>query len=345
MSTINNTTSVEIIQQTYDNFTKYGGILEPGHIVYVQSLSDEYAINKEYKASDRDIKPYMIWKVQGERLFAFPIASQSAGFKFEFTGNIYPVTTPEDSLELNTICLNMADVSVVEAKVPEELLQSIMEIQYKKIYIDNRGISTVSTRTFINTVNKKRRACTGCVIVNYDFDAECNRYYYVYDVDTKHQKYKTIEVDSNFQLPPDGKIIESYLDMRQPRLEIINYVGNSNYLNSCVPFKSLLQRDFKGFTFYQDGRKLMIVKEENNTEQRIGYYVCVDVTESLNPQAIDLVFVSNTISLLQVNKESPRISGNIISRARSYMLEHYQEVETSRAILVRKLKPSITSGE
>lgn len=59
---------------SYVEFLSKGLKLQLGHIVYVSSLRDTYEENLVFTDRDRDVRPYIIFRIEDECLYAYPLS-------------------------------------------------------------------------------------------------------------------------------------------------------------------------------------------------------------------------------------------------------------------------------
>ena len=178
------------LETEYNYFIDNGNELEERHIVYLKDAPlFNYNIMNDEKAFNR---PYMIWKIEGDRLHLFPLTSKCKDYFYKLYSQKYPNSEYDRGIKPNSCITTKDNVLSVADKVLEDDYNSILYNMYYSIYFASLNGKTefkYSNKTFINSFMKE--------VEKYDIleyiDNDDRKFYYVLDCLTN--KYKVVEVN------------------------------------------------------------------------------------------------------------------------------------------------------
>ena len=106
------------VETDYLNFKKNGNKLEPGHIIYTEKLLDIYKENISSTDPKKEKRPYMIWKIVNDKIYAFPVSSKIYKDSFNILRTkYYPNYTYDRKVKENLVCIEDKDVIKIIDKV------------------------------------------------------------------------------------------------------------------------------------------------------------------------------------------------------------------------------------
>ena len=193
----------------YSRFKKEGRVLEPGMVIRADRLREKYSMNKDNDDPLKTNRPYLIWKIEDNRMYCFPLASKmrnSYQDGYLLPAERYPNHKEDRKLKDKIVCITESDVQLVDDKVSKEDFDKAIEFAYIG-FCYNQIISRSQIREFMTEMSRKIGAESKDVIVVNDFNQQ--RLYFVLERDNEKQNYEVIEVDKDdcgdFYLASDKK--------------------------------------------------------------------------------------------------------------------------------------------
>lgn len=199
--------------QMYSCFKYHGNTLEPGHVVLVCKLREEYQENDCFEDSKILNRPYMIWKIVDKKIYAFPITTRKDKFRYTISKNNYPTRDSDRYLKDRVVCLNIDDVTTVIDKITEEDYNNAIESLCESLCHTQKGNWTKETEYFMITKLQESTIKIGSIIAvtNIEPTIPKQRYFITYDIDEENQQYLTYELNGNNypqNNPPKTTIID-----------------------------------------------------------------------------------------------------------------------------------------
>ena len=185
------------LETEYNCFINNGNKLEEGHIIYLKRPPKfNYNIINDEKAFNR---PYMIWKIEDNKLYLFPLTSKCKDNFYKLYMQKYPNSKYDRGVKPNACITTKDNVLSVADKVLEEDYNNLLANIYYSIYFATLNGNTdfkYSNKEFINSYFKE--------IEKYDVleyvENDDRKFYLV--LDFLSSKYKVVEIDF-----PNKKII------------------------------------------------------------------------------------------------------------------------------------------
>ena len=174
--------------ETDYNYFKKKNTLEPGHIVFLKNMPESDYRNEDEKALKR---PYMIWKIEDDIIYIFPVSTQEREKSYKLYMQKYPNSKCDRTVKYTLFQTTEDNVLTVQDKVLEEDFKIILTNLYQASCFADR-ISKKQNQYFmqeyIGEISKYdviKEVVHGSVSVS--------KFHLVLDIEDKH--YRTIEVD------------------------------------------------------------------------------------------------------------------------------------------------------
>lgn len=183
----------EFIEQSYEYFKTLNNELEVGHIVYGLVLDKKY-IKKD---PVHDKRPYLIWKIDGDDLYCFPVTKNLKTYSYTLYEQDYLNFDSDRRIKDYIVHMKKYNVDKIYEKLNEKDLSQVL----KKIYVYVQGFKKeerINRLEFIDEYVKNMSIKKGNVIILYNKEKDLKRYYFVIDIDEKNDRYETIELSYCF---------------------------------------------------------------------------------------------------------------------------------------------------
>ena len=119
----------------YNSFIKNGNKLEPGHIVFLKSNVDKINGKEEITDKKSKYRPYMIWKINNDRLYMFPVAVKRENeINYVLYKQDYPNSGMDRIVKDNLCETSIDNVVSVQDKVRDEDYYSVLKTIFKATY-------------------------------------------------------------------------------------------------------------------------------------------------------------------------------------------------------------------
>lgn len=179
------------IETDYESFKRNGNELTAGNIVYLkhepESLVD---VRQDEKCANR---PYMIWKIEGNKLFLFPVSTVIKPNAYVLLKKNYPNSIGDRTIKDRLCTTTVKNVLSVSDKLREFDYHAAIDNVYKSTYltrsIDNKRSNDPFMKTYHHEVEKYQ------VIKTVDVSTKTRRYFLVLGSNDKY--YEVIELDYN----------------------------------------------------------------------------------------------------------------------------------------------------
>ena len=262
------------IETEYESFKEKGNSLEPGHIVYLKNIP-----KSENKIDDPKLlkRPYMIWKIEGETIYIFPVSTQERKKSYKLYKQKYPNSIGDRTIKYSLYSIKEEDIISVQDKVLDNDFKIIIDNLYQATFFANKE-SKKQNKHFMQEYIGEIKKHDVIMELSYSGIAK-TKYYFVLDVEEDH--YRVIEIDWK-----NKKVIglkaEKYkkdrliFDLKKPSEEGLNKIKNG--LSEIVTLKSLV-----GKKVIANNIRYIVVEEDKEN------YVCIDELYSSSYINIDIV--------------------------------------------------------
>lgn len=203
--------------QTYGCFKYHGNKLRPGHVIMTCRLRDDYSENHGYKKVDW---PYMIWKVEDKKIYAFPVVAKVDRFNYVFSHEDYPCRS-DRTLKDGMVCIYEDDVINVIDKITDDDCRKAIDLMQRSIIYSQKGDWNNHTNYFMNSFLEDKEVEVGDVLVFCDKEKETVNYYFVFGID--EYGYKIYEVSYRF-FPFSDDVKMEYISKDKPLTSLIKLV-------------------------------------------------------------------------------------------------------------------------
>lgn len=224
------------------NYFKYTGeTLKPGHIIRVNKIREKYKHNKNNTDNLKLTRPYLVWKIEDDRIYVFPLSSK---LKHDFRdGHIllqenYPTSDYDRKLQDKILCIKEWDVELVDDKLTEEDFRKAIDAMYT-IFCYNQSLDRNKIRIFIKAMIKEKGLHYKDIIEidNYDY----KQYYFIISTDEENRIYKGLEVtknDSNefnlvseevIDINPESNVTDVIKLTKNQNHNLYNQINNTTY--------------------------------------------------------------------------------------------------------------------
>lgn len=283
-------------EMSYSYFKSIGNKLEPGYVIYVDRLRNEFKENYFNTDPKSEIRPYMIWKIIDGKVYAFSLSTKIRNTrKGILKKEDYPVRNFDRVARSDMVCLRESDVNSVIDKISYEDYEEIIGNIYRSVSMQ-KDVPKKSVQFFIKTITSEISVSKNNVLVIKDLEKNKKRFYYVVELDYNKKKYKVIELDpTNEGFKVLNKKLSS-LSMKTPILSVIELSnGQINNIESQIPdnFKDC---DMLGCIIEYQSRRLEIIMEKED------FYICIDKTLFYSPTYIDIEFIRKDVPLTIVDR-------------------------------------------
>lgn len=215
------------LPKRYNSFKYYGNKLQKGHVITVKKIRYDYPENKGMNKR-RETCQYMIWKIEGELIYAFPITTTILKDQYLISKDNYPIKEQDRYIEPNLFCLNEEDVTNVIDLIKDDDYEQSINTMYLNMCSNRLTSWPNEIEYFMNALTTSREIIPGSIII---VSGEQIHYYYVSRIDNYNQKYQVFEVNEYF-LPISKKIIPIYIDINTPIKAVIYQDNNQAKSNN-----------------------------------------------------------------------------------------------------------------
>lgn len=312
----------------YLHFKLSGQKLEPGHIIYTEKLLDIYKENVSNTDSKKENRPYMIWKVIDDKIYAFPVSSKADNQStYILYHQKYPNYTYDREIKSNLVCIEEKDVERLMDKVTDEDYNTIIHNLYHLISLMH-DIPKQSTKFFMDTMTKELGIKKHDVISINDFNSKSKKLYFIIDIDNKKKKYKVVEIkfkDKETTELVDGQL--KNINMSTPILYTVNLdEQQKSRLINKIP-NNYMDTKMIGTIVDYNSKKLEIMIEEDN------YYICLDKTFNCSASYIAIELIKKDIPLFIVERVDKDSYKRQLETLKAYLKKNIYEVHQKRIAL------------
>lgn len=193
-------------------------------------IREEYKENTTISDSKKLNRPYMIWKIEGNDIYAFPITTRLDKYRHIISKENYPTRQADRCLKDTLVHLHEHDITTVIDKITTDDYEKSINSMYSSICHCQKGHWSINAEYFMNSILQSREVNVGTIIMYHNPNQNIPHYYYIFAIDYYQQTYTAFEVDGHF-LPIDKKNNTISIDMNQQILAIIypeTYIKETN---------------------------------------------------------------------------------------------------------------------
>lgn len=194
------------IEMSYSSFKDKGLTLEKGHIVY---LKNNVFPNKKYMSKGYHKRPFLVYKIEGDKLYLFPLTKNIINKTFVLRKEKYPHIGFDRYIVPDIYITTLSNVLSVKDKIYNSDYENALKYLACKIYnVRNKEDETV--KDFYSDVYGKPKLFD--VIVEYTPETKERRFYFVTGFTLDGYKvveidFKTKEAISNIMIYPDDRFV------------------------------------------------------------------------------------------------------------------------------------------
>lgn len=196
------------LEMAYDSFKDNEFKLEKGHIVY---LKNNIFPNKKYMSKGYHRRPFLIYKIEGDKLYLFPLTKNPINKTFVLKEHKYPYIGFDRYIVPDIYITTLSNVLSVKDKIYDSDYENALKYLACKIYnVRNKEDETVKD-SYSDVYGKPK---IFDVIVDYTPETKERRFYFV--IGFTIDGYKVVEIDfktkeaiSNIMIYPDNRFIYS----------------------------------------------------------------------------------------------------------------------------------------
>ena len=303
---INHVEKGAYIETTYESFKENGNVLEPGHIVFLKDYPKSEIKWYDTKIIDR---PYMIWKIEGNDLYIFPVTTKDRYKSYKLFSQKYPNSLSDRTIKYNLLTTTEDNVLTVQDKVLEEDFKVIIDNLYQSTYFSSKEAKTRNRyfmQEYLGTImkydvikhleNRSYSQAKFYLVLDVEED-----FYRVIEIDLK--KSKVIGVKS--EAFKKDRTVYDVIRLNQEQVD--NYVIQ---LSEQVTNKSLI-----GKKVTANNIKYIVVDEDKEN------YLCIDE-----------MYSSSYINVEVVNKDDIKtvygeVSEEELDKIKSLLIEHQYNIK------------------
>ena len=177
------------IETEYSCFKELGNTLMPGHIVF---LYDAPTLCNSGKTINDSIKrPYLIWKIEGDNIYLFPVCANCRDQDYRLYLQKYPNSIGDRRLIDEIYKSSIDNIYSVEDKVFEDDFYNLLSSIFYKLYYRKDEKEHPEIYSFLKYIKGEPKE--NDVIEIKDMDT--NKHYYYFVLEDNGDSYKTILID------------------------------------------------------------------------------------------------------------------------------------------------------
>ena len=137
----------------YESFINNGNTLEPGHIVFLKHKVDKMNGKEELTDSKSLYRPYMIWKIDNDKLYMFPVATKRDNeLSYVLYSHDYPNNNTDRVVKDNLCVTTIDNVLSVQDKVKDEDYKNVLKSIYKTTYFTKHSDERDAKQMFMREI-------------------------------------------------------------------------------------------------------------------------------------------------------------------------------------------------
>lgn len=263
------------LEQNYEHF-KINNTLGPRYIIYARSELDK--ANNNYSNS---IKPYLVWKIENNIVYAFSITNKIKDNKDYILKKEIYCSNEDKKVKEVLVKLDLKDIEKVTEYIREEDFNQIIKNIYNKILVDS-NIDMKDKSIFLTEYMKNMNIQEEDVIEYYDRVNRKKEAYYIKKINEKKQKYELLKIDisdiDNIKI--DNKIIEKKINKYIYKVIKLTDEEKEKIKKKLIkPTKSIVP----GTIIQKDNNELLVMEIIKDK------LICINKTNSFSNIYIDII--------------------------------------------------------
>ena len=274
------------IETDYSSFSNSGKKLEKGHMIYLKHSPNRNNYG-DYKSA---IRPYLIWNIDGEKIYLYPLTTQCNKKDYIIFKKRYP-NIDQDVTIKNNICTTTFDnVLSVYNKLSNEELEKLFKTIFNAIRYGQRS-KVKENEAFIKFYGGQPKI--GNVIEYINPVTREKIYYFVLDINSK--EYRVVEVDLEKSLIKydtvknirKDNIIFEIITLSEEQINIFLSQFSEKKESDDLSWKKVKVK----------GIKYIVIKEKNN--------ICYCLNELYSPSYVQCI---------EINKDDIESVDEVVSK-------------------------------
>ena len=185
----------EFIQINYLQFKRNGNMLEPGHIIYC------YSVNTASNCYNSQIMPYMVWKVEDEKIYAFPVSiikKNEKKYNYRLKKEVYLNYNYDRRVKEDLVCIEENQIQKVIDKVKPLDYKNVLSNIYSSICY-NGDVS--NCKKFYDECVKELDINEFDIIIVPNKQNKVSEFYYVIGItDDSYKVLKTKKINNEYRI-------------------------------------------------------------------------------------------------------------------------------------------------
>lgn len=215
------------VETSYSHLLSEGKDLESKQIIYTSKIRDEYFENSIDEDPKKATRPYMIWKIDEDKLYCFAVTTRITHKDGKIRGHIllsenYKVNSLNRVVKNNLVVIQKNDVESVIDKVHDEDFEVIIKRIYGEVcFFEGKFLE--ASKFFIDIMSSEFNPEIYDIIkIPFKDDLEniCPKTYFIVEIDIENHLYIGIEVS-----------------LYKGKIKIVDY--NLHFINMNTPIFSV----------------------------------------------------------------------------------------------------------
>ena len=258
------------IKTEYKSFIENGNKLQKGHIVYLKNSPSRIHYG-DYKCA---IRPYLIWNIQDETIYLFPLTTQCNKKTFIISKKKYPNNTQDMAVVNNTCKTTKDNILAIYSKLFNEDFNNILKNIFNSYRYGYRSIIK-ENEEFIKYYSGEPETFD---IIEYINPSTREKLYY-FIVEINDTVYKGIEIDVEKNLIVDKTIKkikknQAIFKIIKPSQEQLSILSSQIKETNTLSWKKVKSK----------GIKYICLTEENN--------ICYCINEMYSPSYVQCIEIN-----------------------------------------------------
>lgn len=222
------------IETEYSCFKEQGNKLMPGHIVFLYDAP--ILCNRGKTINDSVRRPYLIWKIDGDNIYLFPVCANCREQDYRLYLQKYPNSIGDRRLIDEMYVSTLDNIYSVEDKVFKDDYYKLLHAIFYKLYYRKDDKEYPMIYSFLKYIKGEPKENN--VIETRDLDTNKHHFYFVLEED--RDDYMTIEIDLLSLKPLSTDVVRikkdmvyyTIKDLVRPHIELVlqryNYMLDNN---------------------------------------------------------------------------------------------------------------------
>ena len=292
------------LEMNYTYF-KQSQYLKPQYVIYTSVDDTEkhnyFQIHQDQKKEQR---PYLIWKIIGNTIYAFPLSSAKRERVYKLYAQNYPIIGFDRWAKDRLVRIDEKNIQKVIDYIHDEDYEKILNDIYHQVCYYKDATSRKAMDFFMKDRMQQSSVEIGDILEYYDTNTNKHLFYLIIKIDFQKHSYKVVELekdaDSTFRiLHPEIKnsSMNRYF-LRKISLEEEKVKELTKSIPQSQKYTSLC-----GFKVKYHNQNLLVLFEDED------YYICVDENYALSYNAVVKIPRKEELVILSSIKKEERIQG------------------------------------